>query len=199
MEDNKIIVFAGPTGVGKSTIIRYLKQNFNVISPICYTTRKKRNNNDDEYVFIDDKTFSLYDKNNLFFFTTGHNDNKYGYLNEQHLNGKTMLMATSYKNALRLAEKYKNTIIITLAYKNIESKLIDRMKLRNDNLNNFKSRINYAIQDHKNNFEKISSISALILYTDLYTIDEVNNIVSNYLSINEIIKKNENKGFTKVK
>ena len=61
MNNKKIIVFTGPTGVGKSTVMNYLKENFNVISPLCFTTRKKREKED---------LFKLFEKvyNKLTFF-----------------------------------------------------------------------------------------------------------------------------------
>ena len=110
-KDNKIIVFTGPTGVGKSTVIDYLKSNYNVNSPICFTTRKKRNEEDNEYIFVNKDEFLTLEENNLFFFVTGE-DTKYGFLYKEYSNNLPIVMATSYGNALRLKKKNENAIII---------------------------------------------------------------------------------------
>lgn len=193
MENNKILVLAGPTGVGKSTIINSLIEQYDVMLPLCFTTRKKRDNDDETYVFVDQETFSKYEKNNTFFFITGKGNHKYGFSNLNSDKCKPLIIATSYENALCLKKLNKNTIIITLMYKDIARELPERIKSRNENVADYQKRMQYDIGDYNNNFDKISRLSSLVLCTSLYTIEEMNKIVANYLKDNNLIKKLENK------
>lgn len=59
---NQIIVLAGPSGVGKSTIQNFLIDSCEVFIPVCVTTRKKRNDEDCDYIFTDEDTWKEYEK-----------------------------------------------------------------------------------------------------------------------------------------
>ena len=122
MNNNKIIVFAGPTGVGKSTVMNYLKNNFNVVFPLCFTTREKRKKEEEEYIFVNSQEFSVLEKKKLFFFVTGE-DTKYGFYNEPSSEEKIFVLATSYENAIRLKQMNQNVIIITFVYQNINDEI----------------------------------------------------------------------------
>lgn len=56
---DKVIVIAGPTGSGKTTIADYLYQKYGVIKVITHTTRPKRRNEQSgiDYYFETDETF----------------------------------------------------------------------------------------------------------------------------------------------
>jgi guanylate kinase len=56
---DKIIVIAGPTGSGKTTVADYLKQQYGVTQVITHTTRPKRENEQQgvDYYFESDVTF----------------------------------------------------------------------------------------------------------------------------------------------
>lgn len=191
MNSKKLIVFAGPTGVGKSTVMSFLKTNFNVTSPLCFTTRKKRVKEDDEYIFVNNEEFNNLEKRGLFFFVTGE-DTKYGFYNENDLDKNVFVLATSYENAIRLKNSNSNTIIITMLYKNINEEIVERIQLRNEIVEDYKKRINYDIKDYNTNFVNILALSSLVVCTSEYSIDEVNKLVSEYLVFNNIIEKREN-------
>ena len=120
-------------------------------------------------------------------------NHKYGFSNLDSVKDKPFIIATSYENAIRLKNLNDNTIIITLMYQDIIRELPERIKNRNENVVDYQTRIQYDIGDYNNNFDKISRLSSLVLCTSLYTIEEMNNIVANYLSDNKIIKKLENR------
>lgn len=56
---NKIIIIAGPSGAGKTTLTNYLKEKFNIPRVITHTTRPIRNGEkaDEAYYFETDKSF----------------------------------------------------------------------------------------------------------------------------------------------
>lgn len=59
MKDNKVFVITGATGVGKTTIARYLQDNYRMPRVITHTTRAPRDRevNGISYYFEDDLTF----------------------------------------------------------------------------------------------------------------------------------------------
>ena len=58
----RIIIIAGPSGVGKTTITDYLLQKYNIPRVITHTTRPKRKNEKEgqSYYFETDETFKKY-------------------------------------------------------------------------------------------------------------------------------------------
>lgn len=59
MKDNKVFVITGATGVGKTTIARYLQENYQMPRVITHTTRSPREREKDgiAYYFEDDVSF----------------------------------------------------------------------------------------------------------------------------------------------
>ena len=165
-----IIAIVGPSGVGKSTIANYLTENYQVNMPICFTTREKRE--DDSYY--------------CFFFTSGKND-KYGYMYNLENDYPTLLL-TSYKNILKFYQNNPNIIIILLSFSNIKECITSRNNNRLD-INKLNERIEYAINDYNNYFDKVYKICSLSLISDFYSITQVNQIISSFLLTNNIIKE----------
>lgn len=52
----KVILIVGDSGVGKSTLAQYLKENYNFNIVKSYTTRSKRNFDDNDHMFISQET-----------------------------------------------------------------------------------------------------------------------------------------------
>ena len=59
MKENKVFVITGATGVGKTTIARYLQDNFRMPRVITHTTRPPRDREVDgiSYYFENDTSF----------------------------------------------------------------------------------------------------------------------------------------------
>ncbi len=180
-----IIAIVGPSGVGKSTIADYLIQNYHVNMPICFTTREKRDD-DTYYHYVSEEEFIKMANRNCFFFTSGTKD-KYGYMNNFQNDYPTLLL-TSYKNILSFYQENPKTTIILLSFSNIKECMIAR---NNNRLEEAKldERIRYAINDYNNYFDKVYKICSLSLISDSYSIIQVNQIVSNFLLANNVIKE----------
>ncbi len=180
-----IIAIVGPSGVGKSTIANYLTENYQVNMPICFTTREKRED-DSYYHYVSEEEFLKMENNNCFFFTSGKND-KYGYMYNLENDYPTLLL-TSYKNILKFYQNNPNIIIILLSFSNIKECITSRNNNRLD-INKLNERIEYAINDYNNYFDKVYKICSLSLISDFYSITQVNQIISSFLLTNNIIKE----------
>jgi guanylate kinase len=77
-----LAVIAGPTAVGKGTVVRYIKENFpNVHLSVSATTRKPRPNEVEgvDYFFVSNEEFdNMIDTGNMLEYAMVHGSNKYG-------------------------------------------------------------------------------------------------------------------------
>ena len=83
-----IIIFSGPSGVGKSTIINELLNHISLYFSISHTTRKKRNNeiNGKDYYFISLNEFNKLIEENYFIEYEKYGTDYYGTSKEQLIN-----------------------------------------------------------------------------------------------------------------
>ena len=184
--EKPIIVLCGPSGVGKTTIKNHLIDNYDVLFPVCYTTRAPRNDDNGDYAYLSQEEFKDYEEKDLFFMSSGSID-KYGFIRQDY--GSPIIITTSYKNTLRLLQRESNVIVIELAYTNIIEEMKNRFESRNNDELLYKKRIRHDIEDHEKYFEEVKKVSSLVIYTDLYSIDEVNNIIEDHLIKLGIISK----------
>ena len=54
---NGIILLAGKSGSGKSSVVEYLYKKYGLREVLSYTTRPKRSKNDNTHIFVTDEEF----------------------------------------------------------------------------------------------------------------------------------------------
>ena len=122
MKNEKVIIFTGPSGVGKATIEKKLfsDKELNLELSISATTRKKRINEEEgkHYYFISNVEFEEKIKNNNFIEWSGHFSNKYGTLlseiNRIIEKGRIPFLEVETNGAKNIIEKYGNEKLISI-------------------------------------------------------------------------------------
>lgn len=142
---NKIIVFTGPSGVGKYTIEKELLKdnNLNIQISISATTRKPRNNekNGIHYYFITHQEFNEKIEKNDFVEWNQHFSNKYGTLKSEikriYAQNKIPFIEVEVVGAKNIIQNFgkKNLISIFVSPPSIEE-IKKRIVLRNTETKN---------------------------------------------------------------
>ncbi len=135
--NNYAIIISGPSGVGKGTIIKMIKEKHHIPISVSHTTRKPRHGEKEglDYYFVSkDDFFSLVDSNKFIEWEKVH-DNYYGthILNIEKASSANLLFEVDVKGALNLIDKAKlsNASVISV-FLDAPSKdeLINRLKFR---------------------------------------------------------------------
>lgn len=122
MKSNSLLlVISGPSGTGKGTVIRALREEGDNITVLpSVTTRNPRKNEKDgfNYFFKDRKEFEQLIKNNEFVEWVEYCDNFYGTLRnkleESLKSGNTIILEKEVKGAVRIKRQYPDSISIFL-------------------------------------------------------------------------------------
>ena len=153
----KILLISGPSGVGKSSIINFLKQKIiNYYFSISTTTRKPRINekNGIDYYFISEEEFKFGIKNNHFLeYATVHN-NYYGTSLEkieENLNqNKLIILDIDVQGYFLIKDKFNSSLssifIFPPSIEKLKQRLIDRSM---DSINTIEKRIKIAEYEMK--------------------------------------------------
>ncbi len=116
----KLIIFTGPSGVGKGTILAdfFTKVDNNIIYSISNTTRKPRDGeiNGMHYFFVSKEEFEKMIKEDCFLEYACYSDNYYGtnkkFVEEKIKEGKSVLLEIELQGALQVMEKCPDAVTI---------------------------------------------------------------------------------------
>lgn len=137
MKKGLLIVYSGPSGVGKSTILHEILKDkkLNLIFSVSMTTRLPRNGEIEgkDYFFVDKKTFKEAIKNDMLLEYARYVDNYYGtprdYVEEERKKGKNVILEIDVQGGLQVIDKCKDCISIFVLPPSIEE-LRNRLALR---------------------------------------------------------------------
>ena len=163
-QERYCLVFYGPSGVGKTSLIQKLKKNFNISFSVSHTTRKKRENEMDgvDYYFTDKKIFNEIITKDEFFEYTQYNNNYYGTSKEavkECLKNQNCIFDLDLNGINSFHEKLPyNAYYIYIQEPSIKE-LESRLRARNEEEDVIRNRISKTIEDKKlideNKFDKI--------------------------------------------
>jgi len=116
----KLIIFTGPSGVGKGTILHdfFNKVENDVVYSVSCTTRKARNGEIDgkHYYFISKEEFEKLIKQNAFLEWANYSGNYYGtskkFVEEKLKEGKSVLLEIELQGALIVMQQCKDALSI---------------------------------------------------------------------------------------
>ncbi len=122
MKKGLLIVFSGPSGVGKGTIRKYIEDDINlkIAFSVSMTTRKPREGEVDgvDYFFVSEEEFSFAWDNGQLIEMAEFAGNKYGtpleYVNKLREEGKNVLLEIEVLGAKQVIEKCDDAISIFL-------------------------------------------------------------------------------------
>lgn len=136
MQQGKLIVISGPSGVGKGTIVQnLLKHDENLRLSISATTRKKRPGEVDgkDYYFFTKEQFEEFIEQNKFAEYANYAGNYYGTLcatiDRELIKGNVLLLEIEVQGAFQIKEKYSNAKLIFIMPPNLaelKRRLIER-------------------------------------------------------------------------
>ena len=165
-----IIILAGPSGAGKTTVCRLLAKNDDkLLYAISATTRAKRRGEKDgvDYYFVSDEKFEKWKKEGRFLETAEVHGHFYGTLKdfvpEANKEEKDILLDVDVKGKINICKKIKNTVSIFLLPPNL-SEAVKRIKIRNhEKEREIKSRMETATREIK----EIKNFDYLVVNDDL--------------------------------
>ena len=175
-----IIIFSGPSGVGKSTIINELLNHISLYFSISHTTRKKRNNeiNGKDYYFISLNEFNKLIEENYFIEYEKYGTDYYGTSKEQLINDhKITVLDLEVNGASKLLEENEDFIGIFIDID--DNELIKRLKDRGHDNEFIKKRMELAASQRN----KINQFDYVVDNKDINT--NINNILNIIYNLEE--------------
>ncbi len=149
-----IIIFSGPSGVGKSTIINELIKYKNLYFSVSHTTREKRHNEKEgeDYFFVTNKDFNNLIKNDYFIEYEKYGTDFYGTGKEQLINNDLItVLDVEVNGATKLLKENSNFVGIFIDIDNNE--LIKRLETRGHDNDFITKRMNLANQQRSKSNE----------------------------------------------
>ena len=124
-----IIIFSGPSGVGKSTIINELINHKDLYFSVSHTTREKRHNEENgvDYFFINEDEFNNLINNDFFIEYEKYGTDFYGTgMDQLSTSNPITVLDVEVNGATKLLNENKSFIGIFIDIENEE--LIERLK-----------------------------------------------------------------------
>jgi guanylate kinase len=161
----RLIVITGPSGVGKTTLIKKLLKNYknDIFFSISYTSRLPRKSevNGIDYFFISKNEFEKRIKKNRYLEYALVHDNYYGtdkkFIDDIILSGKDCLLDIDVQGGLNLMSKKIDAIYIFIAPPSITSLKERLLKRYTDTIEVIEKRVNNAKKElkEKDNYQYI--------------------------------------------
>ena len=161
-----IIIFSGPSGVGKSTIINELIKHKNLYFSISHTTREKRHNEIDgvDYFFVTNIEFNNLINNKYFIEYEKYGTDFYGTGKDQLINNDLItVLDVEVNGATKLLEDNSDFVGIFIDIEN--SELIKRLENRGHDQEFITKRMNLANKQRN----KINKFDYVIKNVDINT------------------------------
>lgn len=178
-----VIVISGPSGVGKTTLHKKLKQNsLNSKYSVSVTTRPPRTNeiNGNDYFFATEKEFKKMIKNNEFLEWAVVHNYYYGtpskFVKETLSRGKNVILEIDVQGARRIKKLYRNKSVLIF----ILPPSIDTLKTRlygrgKDN----RKTIELRLKNAKKELGYITDFDYLVINDNLETaVKKIKNIIN---------------------
>jgi len=161
-----IIIFSGPSGVGKSTIINELIKHKNLYFSISHTTREKRHNEIDgvDYFFVTNNEFNNLINSKYFIEYEKYGTDFYGTGKDQLINNDLItVLDVEVNGATKLLEDNSDFVGIFIDIEN--SELIKRLVNRGHDQEFITKRMNLANKQRN----KINKFDYVIKNVDINT------------------------------
>jgi guanylate kinase len=136
VKKGKLFVFSAPSGTGKTTIVRYVLNQFNeMVFSVSATTRPKRGNEIEgkDYFFLTEEDFNQRIDRSEFIEWEKFYDYLYGTIRdfvENHIsNGRSLALEVDVKGALKIKKEYSDAVLVFIAPPSLEElkrRLINR-------------------------------------------------------------------------
>ncbi|MGX7052248.1 AAA family ATPase [Leuconostoc palmae] len=143
MKDNKVFVITGATGVGKTTIARYLQENYHMPRVVTHTTRLPREREIDglSYYFETETSFEC----NHYLERVVYDGENYGSSFEGLARGweknKFITIVLDTAGAITYAQELGDQAVIIFVTVTTPNTLVERVQVRGDNPTAVKRRI----------------------------------------------------------
>ena len=172
-----IIIFSGPSGVGKSTIINELIKHKDLYFSVSHTTREKRHNEENgvDYFFINEDEFNNLINNDFFIEYEKYGTDFYGTgIDQLNTSNPITVLDVEVNGATKLLNENKSFIGIFIDIENEE--LIKRLKERGHDEEFINKRMNLANEQRS----KINEFDFIVKNVDINTtVKEIIDIICN--------------------
>ena len=172
-----IIIFSGPSGVGKSTIINELINHKDLYFSVSHTTREKRHNEENgvDYFFISEDEFNNLINNDFFIEYEKYGTDFYGTgMDQLSTSNPITVLDVEVNGATKLLNENKSFIGIFIDIENEE--LIKRLKERGHGEEFINKRMNLANEQRS----KINEFDFIVKNVDINTtVKEIIDIICN--------------------